>query len=210
MSSPGPYPQTSCPQKAAIYALLGRIFISELDRQSLEDLKQPAISSVFEKLQAGFQVYLENTRWDDRQIEQLSSDYCHLFILPQKSGLSLRASHWMAGEESNEMAQLESIISGLDFGDAARHAGFSHTPNDHLGVLLYFISSIYASEDAEIQKFGENIVQLALLPWIFRFNDKLLTATENPIYRASGKLLLELLYFENDSSLNALDNAPAA
>lgn len=200
----------SNPQKAAIYALLGRIFISELDRQSLQALKQQGISSVFEKLQKGFQDYLDNTKWDEQQIEQLASDYCHLFILPQKTGLSLRASHWLTREESNSLAQLESIISALDIDESARHAGYSNIPKDHLGVLLYFISSIYASEDVEIQKSGWSIVQLALLPWIFRFNDKLIHTTQNPIYLASGKLLLELLDFENNSIGNTLNNTTTA
>jgi len=184
------------PEKAAIYALLGRIFVSELDRQSLEALKDQSISSVFEKIQGGFQDYLENTRWDEVQVEQLASEYCHLFILPQKSSLSLRASHWMKGEEANNIKQLETIISGLDLDDSLLSAGFANMPDDHLGVLLYFMSSIYASEDAEIQKLGASIAQLTLLPWIFKFNEKLSATTTNPVYLASGKLLLELLDFD--------------
>ena len=183
-------------QKATIFALLGRIFITELDRQSLEALQDQQIASIFEKLQAGFTNYLENTEWDEGQIEQLASDYCHLFILPQKSGLSLRASQWLTSEESNHLAQLETIISDLDFDASVNNPALKNLPGDHLGVLLYLMSSVYASDDEEIQKLGEPLAKLSLLPWVFRFNQKLLESTTNPLYLASGKLLLELLNYE--------------
>lgn len=183
-------------QKAAIYALLGRIFISELDRQSLAALQEQQIASIFEKLQSGSQKYLQDTKWDKDQIEQLASDYCHLFILPQKSSLSLRASHWMTNDESANLTQLESIIKGLDLDSSVLDPSFAKLPGDHLGVLLYFVSSVYHSDDEEIQKLGTSLIQLSLLPWILRFNDKLLASTSNPLYLASGKLLLELLDFE--------------
>ena len=184
-------------EKAAIYALLGRIFVSELDAPTLESLKEKGISSVFEKLHSGFQSHLENTNWDEAQLEQLASDYCHLFILPKKSSLSLSARHWLKAVGVSNLDALEGIINELEFNDGARRAGLENLPNDHLGILLYFISAIYASDDEEIQKLGPPLVQRTLLPWIARFNDKLSSATSNIIYLASGKLLLELLEFEN-------------
>ena len=187
---------TTYSQKAAIYALLGRIFISELDQKSLEALQEQEISSIFEKLQHGSQNYLQNTRWNNDEIEQLASDYCHLFILPRKSGLSLIASHWMTNDESANLAQLGTIIRNLDFDESLVNADLAKLPGDHLGVLLYFVSSVYRSENREIQKLGTQLIQLSLLPWILRFNDKLLVSTTNPLYLASGKLILELLDFE--------------
>ena len=183
-------------QKAAIFALLGRIFISELDRQSLEALQEQQISTVFEKLQKGSKDYLDNTQWDDETIDQLASEYCHLFILPKKPGLSLKASHWMTNDESSHLAKLETIISRLDLDASAVKLGFTNLPDDHLGVLLYFMSSIYGSDDEELQKLGASLAKLSLFPWILKFNDKLLISTTNPLYLASGKLLLELLSFE--------------
>lgn len=193
--------KTAYPQKAAIYALLGRIFISELDRKSLKALQEEQISSIFEKLQQGSKHYLQNTQWDNAQIEQLASDYCHLFILPQKEGLSLQASHWMTGEDSAKLDQLQVIINGLDLNNSAITAGFDKLPRDHLGVLLYFVSAIYHSGDHKIQALGTSLIQLSLLPWILRFHNKLLVSTNNPLYLASGKLLLELLSFEDSEQL---------
>lgn len=187
---------TEYSQKAAIYALLGRIFISELDRQSLEALQEQEISSIFEKLQEGSQSYLQNTLWNKDEIEQLASDYCHLFILPQKSSLSLRASHWLTKDESANLAQLETIIGSLDFDKSLVNADIAALPGDHLGVLLYFVSSVYRSDNSEIQKLGTQLIQLSLLPWILRFNEKLLVSTTNPLYLAGGKLILELIDFE--------------
>jgi len=187
---------TAYSQKAAVFALLGRVFIAELDRQSLEALQEPSIISILEKLEGGVNSYLENTQWDHQQIESLASEYCHLFILPKKPALSLRASHWMTSAESNHLAQLEIIIDGLDVDASVINPYFTHLPNDHLGVLLYFISAVFSSENEEIQKQGASLVELSLLPWIFRFNQNLLKSTANPLYLASGRLLLELLALE--------------
>ena len=76
------------------------------------------------------------------------------------------------------------------------NADVEKLPRDHLGVLLYFVSSVYRSENRKIQKLGAQLIQLSLLPWILKFNDKLLMSTTNPLYLASGKLILELLDFE--------------
>ena len=187
---------TAYSQKAAIYALLGRIFISELDQKSLKALQAQKIASIFEKLQMGSQSCLQNSSWNKEEIEQLASDYCHLFILPRKSGLSLIASHWMTSEESANLAQLGTIIRSLDFDESLVNADVEKLPRDHLGVLLYFVSSVYRSENRKIQKLGAQLIQLSLLPWILKFNDKLLMSTTNPLYLASGKLILELLDFE--------------
>ena len=186
--------ETSCSQKTVIFALLGRIFISELDRESLEALQEQQILSVFEKLQTGCENYLMNTQWDDKQIELLASEYCHLFILPKKSGLSLRASHWLTNDESSHLAQLETIISDLD--TSVINSDAANLPGDHLGVLLYFLSAVYSSDDKEIQKLGASLTKLSLLPWITRFNEKLSESSTNPLYLASGKLLLQILDYE--------------
>ncbi len=188
--------ETSGAQKAVIFALLGRIFIAELDRKSLQALQDQQISSVFEKLQTGCKNYLMNTQWDDQQIELLASEYCHLFILPKKSGLSLRASHWMTKDESSHLAQLETIISELDLDTSIVNSDTTNLPGDHLGVLLYFLSAVYSSDDKEIQQLGASLTKLSLLPWIARFNEKLSQSSSNPLYLASGKLLLQVLDYE--------------
>ena len=102
----------------------------------------------------------------------------------------------MTKDESANLAQLEAIIGCLDFDKSLVNADIAALPRDHLGVLLYFVSSVYRSDNSEIQKLGTQLIQLSLLPWIVRFNDKLFVSTTNPLYLASGKLILELLDFE--------------
>jgi len=200
-------------EKAAIYALLGRIFITELDLpalQALQALQQAEISSVFEKLQTGFQDYLNKTDWNEQQIEQLAADYCQLFILPQKSGLSLRASHWMSSDAENDLSRLEAVINELDFDSKSCLAGVDNLPSDHLGILLYFISSIYASKRSEIRKLAKSIIQLVLLPWIFQFTGNLQSHCKNPLYLASAKLLQELMDFEYNNHGTLVLDSPTA
>ncbi len=182
-------------QKAVIFALLGRIFIAELDRESLQALQEQQISSVLEKLQTGCKSYLMNTQWNEQQIELLASEYCHLFILPKKSGLSLKASHWLTNDEASHLAQLETIISNLDT-SLINNYDAGNLPGDHLGVLLYFLSAVYSSDDKEIQKQGDPLATISLLPWIVRFNEKLSQSSSNPLYLASGKLLLQILDYK--------------
>ena len=181
-------------QQATIYALLSRIFISELDLQSLAVLQEPDVLTVFEKLHDGFREYIENTSWNDKQLEELASDYCHLFILPQKSSLSLQASHWVSNEESSDIAQMEVLINRLDL--SALSQPFNNVPNDHLGVLLAFMSAVYASDSPDLQKLGPQLADQVFGSWIKRFDDRLSTATSNPIYLASSRLLLELLEYK--------------
>ncbi len=181
-------------QQATIYALLSRIFFRELDLQSLAILQEPDVLTVFEKLHNGFRDYIENTSWDDKQLENLASDYCHLFILPQKSSLSLQASHWVSNEESGGIAQIEALInrSGVDLSGMSQQP-LDHVPNDHLGVLLAFMGAVYASDSPELRKLGPQLGSQLLSPWIKRFDHKLSTVTSNPIYLASSRLLVELL-----------------
>lgn len=90
------------------------------------------------------------------------------------------------------------IAKNVHVDSSVVNESLANLSGDHLGVLLYFVSSVYNSDDDEIQKLGASLIQLSLLPWILRFNDKLLASTSNPLYLASGKLLLELLDFEGN------------
>jgi len=185
-------------EKSAIYALLGRIFISELDRQGLHALKDRAISSVLEKLETGFQEYMDSSEWDSERVEELAAEYCQLFIVPGRSALSLRAGQWMGGEDGHAIERLEVIIRGLEFDGSAGVPGYKKVPDDHLGILLYFLSSVYASSEVNIRRLGPSIAGVVLHPWIFRFGEGLLVRTRSPLYAASGKLLLELQYLERE------------
>lgn len=182
-------------QIAAIYALLGRIFVHEMDRQGLRDLRRAEVASVFEKLNPGFTDYLD-TLTGNEQLELLAADYCDLFILPTKSGGSLRASHWMTEKEAANLPRLEALIASRERDSSAIQAGFNDLPNDHLGVLLYFVGSVYASDQEDVRKLGAAIARLAFFPWIFDFHDKLLASSQNPLYSAACKLLVELLESE--------------
>jgi len=110
--------------------------------------------------------------------------------------VSLRASHWMTDEEAANLPRLEAIIASRERDPSVLQAGFTGLPNDHLGVLLYFIGAVYASDQEEVRKLGAAVARLAFFPWILDFRDKLLASSQNPLYRAACKLLVELLESE--------------
>ena len=176
-------------QQGAIFSLLGRVFISELDMNTIHTLQDPNICQVMDKLQPGFSKYINETQWDDASINQLASDYCHLFILPQKTGLSLQANHWLLNDETFDIAKLESVIENLNIDLSSLNIGEVNLPKDHLSLLLYFISAVLGSPDNNIQALGHQIANLVLIPWALRFIDKLSAAETNPLYLASADLL---------------------
>ncbi len=177
---------------ARLYGVLARIFISELDATAVRALCHPDIASVLETLHPGYEAYMQAGEWDEARLEALASDYCHLFILPQETGLSLLASHWMRNKDSpcshwsEGLERYKNTVT--DIPDSIHRL-----PNDHLGVVLAFVGALYASEDIELQKLAPVASAELLGPWIPKFVEKLGAMEANPIYSASGKLLLNVL-----------------
>jgi TorA maturation chaperone TorD len=178
-------------QQGTVFTLLGRVFIHELDKTTIQTLQEPKICEVMDQFHSGFSDYIQQTDWNDENINQLASDYCHLFILPQKTGLSLQASHWLLSDETLDMAKLESIIESLNIDLSSLHISDVNLPKDHLGLLLYFVSALFCSNDPKVQALANQVANVVLIPWTLRFVEKLSTATNNPVYLACGQLLLE-------------------
>jgi TorA maturation chaperone TorD len=176
-------------EKASITALLGRCFISEVDRKTLDLILNESILEVLEKLSPGFTGYMNESIWDNSRLEQLASEYCHLFILPGKEHVSLRMSHWVK-DNTFDTTVLENTISemGFDF----ESLKVSKTPSDHLGVLLYFMSGVYSSEDEEVSNLSSDL-EKQLFFWITAFEAKLNKFSKSPFYPTCTKLLLETL-----------------
>lgn len=177
----------------SLFTLAGRIFINEVDSDFIDLLKTPDMMNVLEKLQPGFQDYLLNNEWHSTDLELLAADYCELFILPDKNSLSLQASHWL-NEELFDTDKLEQLINEYLQPEAIPSIGVNtKLPNDHLGLLLYFIAALYNSKDPDVRQCGRQTTDYFLKPWIAVFVDKLSNKTKNPIYLAGGQLLLTLL-----------------
>lgn len=176
-------------EQSPILALLARCFISEMDRECLDVMMSDQVLSVLEKISPGISAYMNESEWDNTRLEQLASDYCHVFILPGKKHVSLQMGHWI-DKSAFDITNLEKLISdmGFDF-DSLK---VSKTPNDHLGVLLYFMSSVCSSESEEVSSMY-NDLERQLFFWIPPFLRKLSLSTESPFYLACGELLKETL-----------------
>lgn len=175
-----------------MYAFLGRVFISELDTNAVAALTDPGIALEMERYCPGFLDYINAAPWDEDRIESLAVEYCRLFVLPQKSGLSPQASHWVR-QQSIDFSQLELIIQKYQRASTDT-VGLEHrVPYDHLGLILDFIGSLYASTDQDTRKLAPQVVKLYLSPWITEFVAKLSAAQPSPVYVAAGNVLEDLV-----------------
>ena len=182
-------------EKTSVFTLLGRCFISEMDKATMDLMLNESILGTLEKISPGFSKYMNENVWDDSQLEQLAAEYCHIFVLPGKKHVSLRMSHWI-NEGTFDTAILENVIAEMEFDFESLKV--SKTPTDHLGVLLYFMSGIYSSEDEGINNMSADL-EKQLFFWITAFEAKLKTSTENPFYLACGALLKETLSATSES-----------
>jgi TorA maturation chaperone TorD len=176
-------------EKASIAALLGRCFISEMDRETIDLMLNESILEALEKISPGFTGYMNESSWNDLRLEQLASEYCHLFILPGKKHISLRMSHWVK-DNAFDTTVLENIISEMDFDFESLK--ISKTPTDHLGVLLYFMGGVYSSEDKEVSCLASDL-EKQLFFWITAFESKLTNLSKSPFYPTCARLLIEIL-----------------
>lgn len=176
-------------QRSQLFSLLGRIFVSELDEEMIKLLQHKDIVDVFEKLYEGYEEYICQ-EWKNSTLEDLAADYCHLFILPDKHSLSLKASHWSADSRTSE--KIENLV-GRYRHNTLHSNTLSSLPNDHLGILLNFIAHLLDSNNISAEKEADTFIQLALQPWVKDFTQKLNERSNNPLYCASSQLLLKII-----------------
>lgn len=112
-------------QRAAVYRLLGRLWLKEIDEQGLRDLRTPPLRTAF--VAAGGALPPGDA--DGKTLEDLAVDYCQLFVGPS-GHLPPHQSVWTEGQFQGEASvALQTQYRALKLPPPAGMA-------DHLGELL--------------------------------------------------------------------------
>ncbi|GAB4135487.1 MAG: hypothetical protein Tsb009_01830 [Planctomycetaceae bacterium] len=120
--------------RSAVFALLARLWLREVDRPLLDDLLETNLRTAFEDTGG---VLPANNNNDT--LEELAIDYCQLFIGP-KHHLPPFQSVWTTGQFQG--ATVESMNVYLDVANFNRDDIPNGIMPDHLGVQLLLMSHL--------------------------------------------------------------------
>ena len=128
-------------QLAAVYSLLGRLWLEELDLPLLEALSEDGLKQAFEALGGTIP---ENV--DAQTVEALAVDYCQLVIGP-KGHVSPVQSVWenqkLQDEAAGSMSQYMKCVPGFEP---------SSNLLDHIGVQLQLMGELFQRAVDEQQR----------------------------------------------------------
>lgn len=189
----------------SLYLLLGRVFLSEVDRDFYSLLRSEEMSRALEPLRAGLG---EDGGADEEILERLAVEYSALFIQP--GSFPPYESVFKNGRHLAEPAdQVEIIyqISGFDY----RGKWPSLFP-DHLGLELNFVASLLDSqikalekgrmEDAKrLEGARAEFMKKHLCQWGPQYLEKIARMTCDPFYNPFVNFALVFLESEAEAIL---------
>ncbi len=179
-------------QLSALYGVLSRIFIAEVDEDGLAALKSTELVNLLGAFRSDYPSYLYNAESDQDLLDDLAVAYCHLFILPGAKAAPLRCGHW-ASMVGVSLTQFEQAVAAYAAETPQLAEAFGRLPTDHLALVLSYLSSAYGADDTAIRAQAGALVRGFVRPWADLFVEKLLAATDNPVYGASGELFRTLV-----------------
>ncbi len=163
--------------EASLYALLGRFFAAEIDRDLFETLQVPDIRETFEKIEPGCTACFDE--------EAAAAEFCRLFVLPK--GTPAVAGAWLKGTGSPNSTAIVGLV--LNLRSALDLDLPDHLPPDHAGVLLPLMAWLLDHQPDAAADFREQ----ALAPWVAPFAAALQEKAELPLYRVVAKILPALI-----------------
>ncbi len=121
-------PASQAVARSGTYRLLARLWLREVDRDLVRELRAPPLSHSF--VEAGGVLPIGD---DDLAIEQLAIDYCRLFVGPTDH-LPPYQSVWQNGQfQGTTIASMETFIDVVGYDVDTLPSGIMR---DHLGVQL--------------------------------------------------------------------------
>jgi TorA maturation chaperone TorD len=116
--------------------LFGRLFVRELDRNTLEELRAPAVHEALSAF--GIEVP------DESELEALAERYCALFLYPADAPPPVQ-SLWQHGQFDGDAAQSVREIAAAAGRELA--AGARGAPPDHAGCILLLWADLVGEQD---------------------------------------------------------------
>ncbi len=191
--------QIEAAQNKALYGLVGRCLVTELDSDAVTALRSPAILSVLGKLDDKLDGYLVRD-WNEGDYEEAAAEFCALFVLPK--GVTQIASSWIPGSTEDIGHKLVAGVRQIleNFSLEVETLSMGNVPKDNVGLLSLLAAELYGIDEVDSSSHGDDFVQSYVAPWGNAFGQALQAKTKNPLYRAIGGLLVELVSDEAKQS----------
>lgn len=171
---------------SGLYLLCAELLHREVDSNFLQVLRQNEVLEMFDNLEPGCEAYLQRD-WSDADFEQAAVDFCDLFILSEND-TAPRAAAWLdpGGELSPEAVDAVVGTFILEW-KIEVPPSYQHLTHDHLALILY-VAVVVREQDAGL---ADTFEESVLDPWLGKFGE-VIAQCDFPIYRALGKVLIEM------------------
>lgn len=164
-----------------ISGLLGRLWLHEVDKATLDAMNDPSFRGCYQSLGG---VVPENV--DDQTIEDLAVAYCELLIGP-KGHVSPVQSVWVDDQlQSDTSASMNRFFELLP--------GYQAQSNlsDHIGVQLDFASALLQSDEAAAGEVVNAFAQTHLT-WAEDFLNRVQSQTDSDFYQGLARVSRALI-----------------
>lgn len=176
-------------QLAAVYDLLGRLWLTEIELELLQALASDELKSAVEHLGGNVPETI-----DEETVEELAVDYCQVLIGP-KDHVSPLQSVWekqlLQSDAASSMQRFVEYLPGFE-------------PNgsmlDHIGVQMQFMGELFQraadAEDSDlVENFAEDFFQKHL-KWAGPFLAAVAEKAETEFYAGLANLTANFLNLE--------------
>jgi TorA maturation chaperone TorD len=187
--------------RAQLLEITARLLIREVDTLALEALLEPQFLDALDAYEPRIRVYLENVAGDpEAGLERMAVDFCALFLM--NSATAPYASAWSAksvqpdGFSESRAATPEQMLRSIDgwmreVGMEIAPGEWGNVPRDHVAVLAGLVAHALHAGPAGA-RLAKEIKRHALF-WVDDFKVAVCSRTQNPLYRASVRMLCDAL-----------------
>jgi TorA maturation chaperone TorD len=196
-------------QRSSVYGLLSNVYLKELTKEQLEQLREPEFVTVL----SGLGVQLGNDflkRPDEEELfKDLAVEYAALFLGPGKHISPHESVHHERKDGDRGRlwgAATVEVKKFIEWSGLTYQSEYKGIP-DHIGVELEFMHSV-TEREAQVYEEGniegvircmeieQKFIEEHLYKWIPVFCDKITSVAEHSFYREIAKLTKSFVEFE--------------
>jgi TorA maturation chaperone TorD len=162
--------QVVSPELSHLLKFLGRIWLKEVDLETLEAMREPGFFEPYRSL-GGFVPESAN----DATVEELAVDYCRILVGP-KNQISPVQSVWIENQfQSNSASSMKKFFDLLPDYQAP------DSLSDHIGVQLDFLGTLTQEPNPEAKEIARLFCQKHL-GWVDKFFDQVERGSNSNFY----------------------------